>query len=344
MGFIPDAIIVPGLGGSCLYDDRNRKIWPPAFFFGSDGYDLACLDGRCSSKERLFTAPLGDLDGIRYGNWLSRLVSTYNIYDPLIDRLLLEYAKHGEGRVSPFPYDFRLLLEEHYLDDLYRSFATFIERRNRPVVVYCHSLGGLVFRDFLLTRTDAWIRHYVRTVVYVNTPFDGSLLSLKVFLREHTRELDLTTRLLPGLGRFGGLFWCLPWYHTDRPILVTGSHTYRVGDTEDLFRFLSIKERFPTYQDVVQKRQRSRLVPLKETRSVFVCSSYNVPTPVLFTLDKKHGLTTSSWMLGDGVVTHESMTLPCAPDDAVFFMNDTHHSTLFQKEEVLEVCVRILLS
>jgi len=344
--FVPDALIIPGLGGSCLYDERNRKIWPPAAFSSGDGYDLTCLDGRCSSRERLFTAPLGDLDGIRYGNWISRLVSTYNIYDPLIDRLQREYQRNDPtGRVSPFPYDFRLLLEESYLEDLYRSYTQYIEHRDRPVVAFCHSLGGLVFRDFLSTRSDAWITQYVHRVVYINTPFDGSLLPLKVFLREHNHPLDLTNRFLPGLARFGGLFWCLPWHHPDRPLLVTRQDTIRVGDIEDLFCFVGITERFSTYQKIVQKRHFQRLIPLSQTKTVFLCSSYSdEPTPVVFTLDEKQGLTASSWMPGDGVVTHESMILPSAPGDTILFLNETHHSRMFHKEEVLGLCVQMLSS
>jgi len=310
------AIVVPGMGGSYLYQGKKR-IWPSPF-----PQDIRSM----CSNHTIDTLEVGNIDGILTGDWMSRALLGNRFYQPLIDSL--------PAPVHGFPYDFRRIMDESYLSTLYDRFEFFLNQSpsDRRYVLYCHSLGGLLMHDFLSSRPAASAR--IHTIVYINCPFDGSVMPLAYLMKGITASLPIPISLLPSrecLLRFGGFFWCLPWTDPDRSVLSSPD--------------LQVKDLFPQHPDyhqflVPRKQYRYRDIP--SLRSVLLYSRAS-STYTAFSLNNPiHHVTSPD---GDGVVSNESLTLPLRSWSIVPASKEfpgTDHSSILSDPIFLQECTRIL--
>jgi len=349
--FSVPVLIVPGFGGSCLYDSNKKKIWPSASMITrAKEYNIICTDTTCMTTKELKTSKIGDLNGIRLGNRLTELFIHDDVYMPLIATL----HKIPETMVFAMPYDFRLLLNETYITQLYGEYQEFIESsvrsaNGRKCVVFCHSLGGLVFHDFLAAMGSDWARMYVSSLTYVNCPFDGSIMALRTLLGKKIKRPsffnDPIGFLLPQIvemNNFGGLYWCLPWRDKDKPLVHVNGQQLRITDFKSIFELAGICHMFHKFQRVLDEKHWSRLHTIQGIKYNIFCSTNNKRgTPVFIDIDTQE----YRYALGDGVVTHESM-LSCfrdhIPPHRIRFFNDTSHSTVFYNKDVKKQCVWIV--
>jgi pimeloyl-ACP methyl ester carboxylesterase len=176
----------------------------------------------CQSKEVIRTSPIGDSDAVLQETWLSRIILRNRFYTPFLN--------HLAGRIIQFPYDFRLLLDKNYLDRLFSEYQTFFITNPRLYTIFCHSLGGLVFHDFLLRHPE--VHPYIDSIVYINTPFDGCELPVRYISGNPHPFL----RSVRGLPLFGGFYWCLPWRDGSREDMITNPHIRNLYKTDLLPR------------------------------------------------------------------------------------------------------------
>lgn len=232
-------IIVPGMGGSVIYNQNQKKIWPP-----DNPLVLKDLDIKLDPTTQLPNVPsilkpeLGPVEGIKIDNAATFFFTKNVFYSGMIQHL----EKKGH-EVLAFPYDFRFLLYDSYSKLLYQEMKHFIEKEKEkgPFIFICHSLGGLVFHHFLCSQSRAdkdWAKKYIQKVYYLNVPFGGAPISFyaiweslrekKTHQKEKRLEAAAPRHLLPILRKsvtnmhlFSGFYLTLP---------LTSDPFYRIGD------------------------------------------------------------------------------------------------------------------
>lgn len=317
-----NSIIVPGMGGSYLYAEKNR-IWPSPF---PQHKNLLCSTEK---KDAIYSGEIGSIGGILTGDWMSRTLFGNNFYSPLIQSL--------PGRVHGFPYDFRKIMDPSYLETLYDGYEEFFNRHSDTrYILYCHSLGGLLMHDFFSHRPS--LLRYVKAIVYINCPFDGSVMPLPYLLGNIQTKLPIPPTLLPSpdcLLRFDGFFWCLPWLDPDRILVSSPSNISNTIRSSDLYSHR------PEYKDFLLPRKQKRLQSLPNIRSILFYSRSSTATSEVFRLDGKHQTTEN----GDGVVSEKSLTLPLhswsSPPILHQHFPNTDHSSILSDPAFLRECARI---
>lgn len=219
-------IIVPGLGGSVLYNTRQRQIWPIRLQDIGLNYKHLAIDPLHTPHIYDTLLTIGDLDCIKIDSQYTYLLTKNTYYSTMTDFLV----KH-KHRVSSLPYDFRYILKLEYQYQLYNEYKLYIENvfnsSKEKMIMIAHSAGGLILHHFLTSFVDdVWIKKHITKVYYVSVPFGGcydSLYFLLDLMRTSSSNLfqDINIfKLLSNIPNFklcNGLYMCLPV--TTDPIL-----------------------------------------------------------------------------------------------------------------------------
>jgi len=272
-------VIIPGMGGSILHDPITRhRVWPPRLFGIKHLYKME-LDGNCTTLEP------GDTEGIRIQNPFS----TRSFYNPMIDELL----RHNHT-VSALPYDFRNLNNQVMV-----MFREYLERQPTPVVVVCHSLGGLVFHDFITRHVSpSWARERVLKIYWISVPFAGCPESVYSVLTNTVFKLP---PMLATLRYFDGFYVTFPFLPND-PVISRGGKIYTPTDYETLLtEEVCLKRWFRISTNLDARRRRTPPVPST------VVYTDDLSTRLVIDLDdhKKH-----VYGRGDGLVPIDSLRFP----------------------------------
>lgn len=302
----PHVVIIPGFGGSVLRDTQRKiNVWPPSLQPQGGRNEWKPLEVEwtpgqgCRSVFPLETLPIGDRAGIRVDSLFSYMLTKNSFYYPLLQKM----EKH-KAKVFALSYDFRLMDEQRIGDD----FLRFFHAQKQPLVVICHSLGGLLFHHFLVTRTDAaWQKKHLSRLYFINVPFGGCPESLYTILKSAQWEGPVRIPLLPyrvdTLHHFAGLYWCLPLMQTGKPILRRRPDAWHT-DMDLLAIFKGLPAVSDLYRNISERilthRQRPLFVP------TFIVYGSNVSTPVFTDESSKLRLFED----GDGVVPLSSLLFP----------------------------------
>lgn len=282
---LPRVLVIPGMGGSCLFNDRQEKVWPSIKTLISSPQDLkiTCMGGICTSPST--PAPPGVDDAILTRHWM---LGTF--YAPLL-KTLREETPH----VRTIPYDFRMVMDPSYLEGFYKDLDKYFASESGQNIVFCHSLGGLLFHDYLASSAER--SRGVDKVVYINVPFDGSVIPVPFILK---RPEGVTGRLLgriENIHQFGGFYWCLP--SSEKKIFRVNGIDYNAGS----IRLLLDPTIRPLY-DLLLERKKSLCLP-PNTRQVWLFSSTLCsPTPSFYDFDTMNH---TSVIGGDGAVVASSL-------------------------------------
>lgn len=215
-------IIVPGLGGSVLYNQKSQKVWPAGWADGDLHTGDLGMDPLIVPDFGSTIGKIGDLDSIRIDTHATYFF-TKNIYYAT----MIEYLQKHNHDVMAFPYDFRHILHKEYHLGLYDAYKTFIEeeykKTGEKVILVAHSAGGLVAHHFMHTFVDDnWLRKHIAKVYYVSVPFGGcpdSLYFLMHMIKHSTPQLSIFRifSYVPNFHLCGGFYLCLPL--TNDPLL-----------------------------------------------------------------------------------------------------------------------------
>jgi pimeloyl-ACP methyl ester carboxylesterase len=241
-------VVVPGIGGSVLRDERGRDLWTvrarrilPAlarFVRGKDRLQLPV--GMGDSKPR---------DGVQVAGLLSDLHALPGFWtidgyrrcvDTLTKRFEIERPANGRpGNLIEFAYDWRL--SNRYNGRRLAEQAAIAldqwQREGHPhakLVIVGHSMGGLVARWFL----DVEGGHALtRRLITIGTPYQGSLKALGVLTNGFHKclgplRVDLTDllRSFPSVHQLLPGFSCL-WAGSEQSL---GSNHLRLRRLQDL--------------------------------------------------------------------------------------------------------------
>lgn len=202
-------IIIPGIGGSILYNDKSQRIWPPNLI----GFNPKSFEHPYEIQQT--TGRIGDVDSIRIDTGSTYALTKNTYYSGMIDFL------EKENHVSAFPYDFRYIHLPDYHIPLYNSYKRYIEEEvassKEKIIFVAHSMGGLVLQHFLHSFTNKqWAAKHIQRIYFLNVPFGGcpsALFLLADHLHNRMTFNSLPTRLIlsvPNMRTFGGLYVCLP--------------------------------------------------------------------------------------------------------------------------------------
>lgn len=210
--------IVPGFGGSVIYNNENNVVWPPKVIdliqYPQYFYNIGCHynDNNFQLNTDTKVGKIGDLEAIKIVNkWMAPIVN-HNYYDDLIVDLKKTYC---EDCLYGIPYDFRIIGNKSYRKNLYSELKDFFEKtkekHGEKVIIVTHSLGGLIIHDFLSKQSKKWNTEFIKKVVFVNCPWAGTTNALKLILDEKILIKSLQRYLhVPYIKYFSCLLLLLP--------------------------------------------------------------------------------------------------------------------------------------
>lgn len=191
-------VIVPGIGGSVLADESGKKVWKP---------DVRSVGkAMCRPEDLAMDRPL-----VPTGLFTDFHITPFWLvpgYSKITKRLAYVFQEavttaHPTDHVDPdasivnFPYDFRQSIWKS-AEALGREIAWRLEHRKRRVVIYAHSMGGLV---------AAWWwgmlggHEVTKHIITLGTPFRGATKALDMLIngvRLGPLPLDAATGVLRG--------------------------------------------------------------------------------------------------------------------------------------------------
>jgi hypothetical protein len=310
-----NAILVPGLGGSSLYN-LNKKIWTPTY------YTLTKSSSFIFTNRDYIHTKLGDPNGLVGKDWFTR----YIIKDTYYDKFIKTINPHS------FAYDFRLIHDPNYLNNLYSDYTNYLNQLNNKSVIYCYSLGGLLIHDYLSNKNSSWIKDKIDKIIYINTPFDGTLNVYKYIIEDHAK----TFKLYKDIDLIGGLYWCLPWIN-DTEILYYNK-TYTTKQIPNITRLKN------EYYDFIYPKKINRLKEIDGIKSIIIYSNSSTKK----TLSKLNlsNIKLSEYDQGDGTVLISSLTLPTYywNNLETIVMQDTEHSSILQNDSFIKLCKEYLIN
>jgi len=297
-------IIIPGMGGSVLYNDQQKKIWPPDITMNLN--ELRFKFDHLNDPILPLINNVGNINDVKIDNSLTYLFTKSTYYSTLIDYLEKRHF------ISAFPYDFRFMFFPKYYLQLYEEFNNFLETKDE-IIFICHSMGGLLLHDFLHHYIKSKNIRKIKKIYYVNVPFGGvpfsfyaiyNSLNPKKEISVHslvpTQIIPYLTSRIKHLHHFGGLYLALPTH--SNPIFRKDDQWYNIHSIEPLLSNDPIC--LSNYKTFMKNHlpYRSKSLPLDQV----VVYSTNISTSIF--LD--HNTQTILSSLGDGLVPIDSLLYP----------------------------------
>jgi hypothetical protein len=299
-------ILIPGMGGSILYNEMKKKIWPPDIFLNFDDFHFK-YDKNCE-----IIVPeidnIGNLEDVKIDSKFTYFFTKNTYYSTLIHQL--EKQNHN---VYAFPYDFRFIFISKYYLSLFEEFNRFISKLEGDIVFICHSMGGLLLQDFINNYISPTNVRKIKKIYYVNVPFGGVPFSLYAIYDSlyPNKEISLnnlvSTQIIPYLTskikylhHYGGLYLCLPIF--EDPVFRKENHWYNIHNLDLLLKNDPICQTNYEYFKKHHMKKRIQSIDLDQT----IVYSTNLTTSVFLDYDSKTILTS----YGDGLVPLKSLLYP----------------------------------
>jgi hypothetical protein len=330
-------LIVPGLGGSVLYN-RGKQVWPvkPCDITFRPDHLRVDIDSPPPACETVGT--VGTIQSIEIDSRITMAFTGTSYYSRLVSHL-----QRGGHSVGALPYDFRYIHDPRHHLPLYEAYKRCIEidgNKDKATLI-CHSTGGLVVQHFLHTFVSPeWTEKHIAKVYYLDVPFEGCpaalhlLMDLTNTLTKPTNQLSLfrLLDLIPNVHLAGGLYLTLP--SGQDPVMKSGGRWYYPDDIGGLLTLdRSALGVFEQAQDFI----RCRGLSLAHVPQV-VCFSIGLSSPVFHDYDCHATLTAD----GDGLVPLRSLCAAKSWEHApsLVQMRGLEHSRMNSHLPILQMIAR----
>jgi hypothetical protein len=309
--------IVPGLGGSILHYNQT-PVWPPTV------WDMITPNKVLNNIEVFYN---------HSGNkFYSAKPLTATAIVSFYDKLKYRFSNTHE-----VPYDFRLVGNTDYTNKLYASLSDSIEQevmsKHEKSTIIAHSLGGLIIHDFLVNYcTNEWKQKYINKLITINTPYGGTMISLKSIHEKHIKYPFTNKKIKLNFVRYiGGLLWTLPnKYHLSQSKIIYQSKNknYATSDLSDVLALLDSDETRIIFNRHFDKKIQS----INKPSGVKTLVIYARGEPTLDCIDCIDKVD------GDGTVTIESSTLLKIFNHhyVTFKEFNGHHVNILKCEDMLD--------
>lgn len=321
-------ILIPGLGANRLIKDKI-DIWPPKlnyFLFNYREWEKNIMvenrNGNIIYDKTVKTLDFGDKKSL---DLHSNLPFMINFYDNILD----EYEN-----MYPIPYDFRLIHSQTYRIIYYQKIQKYIESFNKPIILLTHSTGGLLAHNFLLNKSFKWRSKHIKTVINVNVPFGGTLISLNENIVDTNLNSIIGKKVIKSIG---GLILNLPNNkYLNNILMVNGTN---IDDYLSYFKLNDLKNLYDDNLEFILSLSKSTDIKtyIVYTSMMSTIESININN-VTDIIEYKYGL-------GDGVVPLKSLLVPKIWNNKkVEFINlpDYEHSSIFLSKNLKKIINHVL--
>lgn len=237
-------------------------------------------------------------------------VFNFRYFQPLCEELYsIGYQDHSN--LFGIPYDFRLVLDPAYRNQMFHTMKNIIEvaygQSHKRVVIVAHSLGAIMFKWFLGEFvSQAWVDQYVDTLLCVSPPFGGAMFALRAVICGDYYVPMFHKVFKEELQKNSGIIMCLPnrlAYGEDEVLLEYNKGVVNVNSYNDLAKdhisFQLYKQLYEPHLPTITKHVSV------QTHVVIACGT---PTPkhyISHELEKyPHKV---EYTTGDGVVDERSL-------------------------------------
>lgn len=333
----------------------NQLINPDGFM----AYDFGGIEGICDVVPQLKTLDnnfkkLFNLDK----NIIDHHVN-YSYFQTLAGTLMNKYFYEPKKHLIGLPYDYRYIGNHVNRLNYYRDIKNIIESTTHTnqssVVVLAHSLGGMLFHDFLVSHvSNEWKQKHISEFITANTPFGGVPQSLFVMF-DKSNIIHNTYR------HFDGLHLCFPndiGFSVEEP-LVTITNEGKSAD--QVFTLQEIDTDILMNYDKAHKYELHKFqANLKTTTNVKTthvvsesssCEEASKNDALLYlTCTSNNKGNTDSYvyekMTGDGLVPYRCMApLDVEPDNhdvSVLRIRDSTHTNILKHPKFLQFVIETL--
>lgn len=270
-------LLVPGLGGSRLYDERGNLKWCnwQGFFPHVSNTWRDSLTVKYNEDTQAFeeavehtayrtshwrngrfvpTRDFGGCDGV--GNVLSRGVKSSWQFQGILDAAATLGYTEGIDLLGA-PYDFRKITSPATWTEYCCSLKAMVELCPKPVVFLSHSMGSALLLTFFVIylprvlgeeAVKAWKRRYIKRWVTVNGAFGGAGKALRSFLSGDNNGLGYICDTgchdwyQPMLENASGVLWMLPnpkVFSGSHPVVTVGEVSYTASEVPQLLEQVS---------------------------------------------------------------------------------------------------------
>lgn len=284
----------------------NYKKWLNNTIVKFDGYNFIY-------NLNVKTLEFGDLNALDLHSNIPYIIKK-NFYDNIIN------SNHD---VFPMPYDFRLLHNKKYVNNLNLKIKKYIESFDKPVTLLTHSCGGLVVHYFLSKQNMIWKCKHINKVIYVNVPFGSLIKSLENLITKTPLQYFMNKELIKSLG---GIIINLPNNKIIKPILIVNNK--EIDNYYMFFNLLDLEKIIKENNEIINSFSKSNNV-----KTILVYTS-NVPTSSIININNnKINIIKGP---GDGTVPLVSLLHPLTWKhhdlEIIHLPNYEHSSILFSKE------------
>lgn len=316
-------LLFPGLGGSRLIKN-NIDIWPPKikYFLFNNAKWKKEITIEYNNKELIYDTNVKTME---FGNIKSLDLHSnipYIIRKNFYDNILSEYES-----IYPIPYDFRLIHDNNYRENINKKITDYIESFDKPVIFLCHSSGGIVGHHFLLSKSDEWKKKYIEKVINVNVPFGGLLIPLEECIINSFTNFILTKKLLKSIG---AMILNFPnKNHFETILIVDGK---KIDNYFNFFNLNNEEELYNNNLEIINS-----LVEPNNVNTIIVYTS-DKPTPQLITINKNKIKIIRG--PGDGIVPLNSLLVPKKWNQTnleFIHLPNFEHSNIFFSDQLINV-------
>lgn len=289
----------------------------------------------------------------------------YSYFRTLVECLVDRHSYEPGRNIVGLPYDYRYIgyfdnRLTYYNDIKKRIEDTVITNNGSSIVVVAHSLGGMLFHDFLVNHVDEdWKTEHVHEFVTVNTPFGGVPQSLFVMF-------DKSNIIYETYRHFTGLHLCFPnslAFSPTEPLVTVSFEDDRAKHEDKVITIEHLRDTVLTeYDDNHVRNLLDFWTALGEKTDVdtthVVSSTQHAKdgiedddVVVHLTCVKKNDDAQESYVYGktsgDGLVPRRSLVPPLTSCGAysrgtVYFIEDTTHASVLKSSEFLKVVIEKL--
>jgi hypothetical protein len=150
---VPNPIVfVPGLGASCIYEEKGTKIWPPTLNDILYSKEKFKVNNLLESNMPILMPSYDETESIKNIEIIKDELKYF--IKKRFGETFIKNLKSKNHSTYAFVYDFRIVPNPNYFDKLFLSFKQSIENiysnnSNTKIVIIAHSLGSLVINTFL---------------------------------------------------------------------------------------------------------------------------------------------------------------------------------------------------
>lgn len=337
----PPIFIIPGLGGSIIYNKITKEeIWPPKIqsMLYSDIF-LSNFNVTYKNKEFIpntpsEVGPIGDTKHIKVvRNWMIPFIK-HNYFHTFLNFFHLKYPRY---EIQSIPYDFRIIANKNVRLELYdkmqKSIETKVSHENKKAVIIAHSLGGLVLHDFLHQQTPLWKTQNIDKIITINTPYIGSIKALAILLGKGQLSIPIVKKI-DYIKNISSFLWLIP-----NP----NFYVDRVLDNEKNITIVSIRDLLG--EELWERVQyhfndEFKNIGIQNDVQTHIIYSSNIPTQKYLNKDSQISVD------GDGLIDSNSLTFPRTWKNQklvhLYPMKNYDHTIILNSPELMQLLMKIL--